>query len=388
MIKLENLYQDVYLDEKGRPAFDELIIAVTKQRDSFSEQALVPQDIVNLMKQAGFFRSTVPACFGGNAGNPLPFLLSIEKLSSIDGSTGWVGSFGSSNYYLAALPVETQAKIYADGPDQMFAGGLFPVQPAQRKENGWIVNGRWKFSSGCKTADWIGVGISEAAKDGFNDKPRSVILPASQVDIIDSWDAMGMEGTGSHDLSVTDQYVTEDWSFIRGAEATIDELMYKIPTVALSGQVHTAVSLGLASAALLELVKICKGATTTGAPSLADRAYFRIGLAKATAEYFSARSYFYDIAEEVWHTLESGSEVSTDLTNEMRLSATHAAQTSAQVVERCYRIAGINSIFKTARIQKILRDAMVITQHAHINESVFDGAGAVMTGVEPFRGYI
>jgi hypothetical protein len=72
----------------------------------------------------------------------------------------------------------------------------------------------------------------------------------------------------------------------------------------------------------------------------------------------------------------------------MKLSSTHAAEVCGDVVKRCYNLSGIGSIYLNRRLQKILRDIMVSVQHAHINESVFDGAGAVMTNVEPFKGYL
>lgn len=388
MSTIDNLYHDVFLDSSNKNDFNLLIQQIEIERDLFSEQSYVSQPIVDLMKKVGFFRVSVPRVFGGNAGNPLPFLQSLEKLAAIDGSSAWVASFGSSNYYLAALPKETQDFIYKNGPDQIFAGGLFPVQSATRKDDGWIVNGQWKFSSGCKTADWLGVGICENASGGFQDKPRTVIFPKSEVDIVENWNVFGMEGTGSHDLKVQDKFVNEDWSFVRGAAAVIDEPLYHIPTVAFSAQVHTVVALGLAASALQELLNICQGQTTTGAPKLADRAYFRIGLSKNSVKFLSARSYFYEICHRVWCEIEKGNEISKDLENEMRLTSTYTAHLCAEVVKDCYSISGINSIFANKRMQKILRDTLVITQHAHLNESVFDGAGAVMTKTEPFKGYI
>ena len=133
---------------------------------------------------------------------------------------------------------------------------------------------------------------------------------------------------------------------------------------------------------------MCHAQTTTGAPSLANRAYFRTNLAQATAEYLGTRAYFYEVISAAWHEIESVGEVSRHTTNNLRLSATYTAQTCMNVVQRCYKIAGINGIFKRSRMQKILRDAQVITQHAHINESVFDGAGAVLANIEPFKGYL
>lgn len=383
-----NLYENVWIDEPGKAAFNALLAEVEKGRDEYSEQRFVPPKIVDLMKQVGFFRAAVPKRFGGIADNPKSFLQSIERLSSVDGSTGWVASFGSSNYYLAALPIETQEAIYKSGPDQMFAGGLFPVQPAKREGDGWRINGQWKFSSGCKTADWAGVGILGKSSSGFNDMPRLAIMPVSQVSVVDNWDVMGMEGTGSHDLLVENQFVAEDWTFLRGASPKIEEPLYRIPTVPFAGQVHTAVILGLAAAALKELLNMCQGQTTTGAPKLADRAYFRMALARATAAFLSVRAYFYEVADRVWERIEGGHEVSRELTNEIKLSSAYAAEVCGDVVKRCYNLSGISSIYLNRRLQKIMRDTMVSLQHAHINESVFDGAGAIITNVEPFKGYM
>ena len=95
----------------------------------------------------------------------------IERISEADGSAGWVASFGSAGVYLAALPPETLAEIYAQSPDLVFAGGLFPLQPAEAVEGGWQVNGTWKFASGCKGADLLGVGIGAAGG-----KPRTAVF--------------------------------------------------------------------------------------------------------------------------------------------------------------------------------------------------------------------
>jgi hypothetical protein len=61
---------------------------------------------------------------------PTEFLALIERISVVDGSTGWVASFGSQLIYLGSVPLDTQAELYADGPDVVLAGALFPVQPA------------------------------------------------------------------------------------------------------------------------------------------------------------------------------------------------------------------------------------------------------------------
>jgi alkylation response protein AidB-like acyl-CoA dehydrogenase len=105
--------------------------------------------MIERFKQVGIYRAATPKCFGGDALVPARFLQMIERISEADGSAGWVASFGSAGVYLAALPKETLSEIYAQSPDLVFAGGLFPLQPAEAVEGGWQVNGTWKFASGC-----------------------------------------------------------------------------------------------------------------------------------------------------------------------------------------------------------------------------------------------
>jgi alkylation response protein AidB-like acyl-CoA dehydrogenase len=73
--------------------------------------------------------------------------------------------------------------------------------------------------------------------------------------------------------------------------------------------------------------------------------------------------------------------------NLLRLSATHAAQTSADVVQRAYRMAGIAAIYRNNPLQRMVRDSMVVTQHAFLGEATYDGAGAIFTGIPPVTPY-
>jgi alkylation response protein AidB-like acyl-CoA dehydrogenase len=313
----------------------------------------------------------------------------IERIAVADGSAAWVASFGSANVYLAALPLATQQAIYASGPDQVFAGGLFPVQVAQAAPGGWRVHGTWKFASGCKGADWLGVGIGVGKDGGAPGKPRTAVFRAAQVEIVENWDVVGMQGTGSHDLRVTDQFVAEDWTFVRGGAPTVDEPLYRYPTIAYAAQVLAVVNLGLARAALDVANHMAGGRkTTTGAPQLADRAYYRIELAKAEAQLRSARAFFYESTDEVWQSILAGNDVTPDQVSLLRLAATQIAREGADVVGRAYRLGGTMAIYRSHPLQRLMRDAMVVTQHAFLGEGNYDGAGAVFVGVPPIPGYL
>nr|WP_321794072.1 acyl-CoA dehydrogenase family protein [Caballeronia sp. J97] len=368
---------------------DDVIAEIAERRDEFDRLSHVPRDVIENMKRAGIYRAATPKRFGGDARAPGEFLNMIERIAVADGSAAWVASFGSANLYLAALPLATQAEIYATGPDQVFAGGLFPVQNAQPAPGGFRVNGTWKFASGCKGADWLGVGIGTGKPGEAPGKPRTAVFRPAQVEIVENWNVVGMQGTGSHDLRVTDQFVAEDWTFVRGGTPTVDEPLYRYPTIAYAAQVLAVVNLGLARAALDVANHMSGGRkTTTGAPQLADRAYYRIELAKAEAQLRSARAFFYESTDGVWQSILAGNEVTPDQVSLLRLCATQIAREGADVVNRAYRLGGTMAIYRTHPLQRLMRDAMVVTQHAFLGEGNYDGAGAVFVGVPPIPGYL
>ena len=365
---------------------NEVIAEIASRREEFERVSHVPRDVIAMLKRAGVYRAATPQRFGGDARPPGEFLHMIERIAVADGSAAWVASFGSATIYLAALPLATQAQIYAEGPDQVFAGGLFPLQPAQRVDGGFMVNGTWKFASGCKGADWLGVGIGAVSAGG---KPRTAVFRPQQVEIVENWDVVGMQGTGSHDLRVTNQFSPDEWTFERGGESQVDEPLYRYPSIAYAAQVLAVVNLGLARAALNAVNHMSGGRkTTTGAPQLADRAYFRIELSKAEAQLRSARAFFYETTDDVWQSILTGNPVTSEQVSLLRLAATQIAREGADVVHRAYRLGGTTAIYKSHPLQRFLRDSMVVTQHAFLAEGNYDGAGAVFVGVSPIPGYL
>ena len=382
---------DPYPEYAGPLTLDVLIEEIERRRDEFDHLSHVPRDMIAKMKRAGIFRASTPRRFGGDALPPPQFLRILERIAIADGSTAWVAAFGSANTYLASLPIETQQHIYAKGPDQVFAGGLYPLQPAAKVPGGFMVSGQWRFASGCKGADWIGVGIGGTpanSGDTGAGKPFTAVFPAHEVEIVENWNVVGMQGTGSHDLRLRDKFVDAQWTFVRGGQALIDEPLYRYPAVAYQAQVHAAVNIGLARAAL-DLLTDMSGSTktTTGAPRLADRGYYRSGLAKAEANWHSARAFFYESAESAWQTIIAGDPVTQNQANLMRLSATHAAQVCAEVVMQAYQLAGIAAIYRENRLQRLVRDSIVVTQHAFLGEGTYDASGALFAGIAPVTPY-
>lgn len=368
-------------------ALQRLLEEARARRMEFARQGRLSGDIVDLLKQAGIFRALVARRFGGEELSPSDFCRLVERISAADGSTGWIASFGHAAIYLSALPVATLETIYADGPDVIFAGGIFPPKPARRVEGGFLVNGRWSWASGCTAAAYLGVGI-KLEEGGESGLPRMAVIPRENATIIDNWDVNGLRGTGSHDIEVAGVVVPEDWTFIRGGASSLDTPLFRYPTLAIASQVLAVVALGAARAALDQAIGMAgERASITGAPRLADHAHVQIELAKAEAQLRSARAFLYETTDQAFERLATDEELDLQTRTLLRLSATNAAKVGAEVTRQAYTMCGTAGIFTDHPLAQALQDALVVPQHTFLSEGTWQSAGRMLLGLEAGPGF-
>lgn len=370
-------------------ALEELLRILPSRRQEMVDNQQQPDDVVELFREVGVYRALVAKRFGGDEASPAEFLRLIERISSVDASSGWVASFGFSAIYLSSLPVATLEKMYANGPDVIFAGGIFPPQPAVPVDGGLKVNGRWAWGSGSTGADLIGVGIKVEGGASTGGLPRIAVMPSSSVTLDRSnWNVNGMRGTGSHDMVVEDVVVPEEWTFIRGGASNLTEPLYQYPSMALAAQVLAVVALGAARGALDDLIEMAGGRTSiTGAPVLADRAFVQTEIAKAEALVRSAKAFFYEATEQAYDALCKGDALNDEARVMLRLSSSHAAKAGADACMSVYRVAGTTGIYADSSIGQRLQDALIVPQHAFLSEGTFMSAGRCILGLDPLPGY-
>lgn len=355
----------------------------------FDDQAYVSLDIIDKLKKIGVYRALVPSCFGGDECSPREFCELIEKISVADGSVGWVASFGMSPAYLGSLPEETLAKLYKLSPDIVFAAGIFPPQPAEVTADGLVVNGRWKFSSGCMGADVLGVGIKPQIANEAQGLPRLAVIPADQVQIDMTWDTVGLKGTGSHDLVVNDVLVKEDWTFVRGEPSKRPEPFFRYPSLSFATQVLTVVGIGVAAAALEEFRTLAPGkASITGGSEIANHPVTQYEFAQAEAEFLAARTWFYQTMDVVWDEILKGQTPTIEQISHMRLSCTHAARVAANVARKMQMLAGMTAIYTNNAFSRFVNDTNVVTQHAFMGDATLLNAGSISFGLPPTPGYL
>lgn len=274
-----------------------LAAAVTLQAASnqIEQERCLPPGLVRELKQAGVFRMRMPRSWGGTELDPLSQLRVLEELSYADASVGWCATIGCDTGYFSAYLDQAAAREMFD-VDMITGGNLARTAgQAQRVAGGYRVTGRWPFASGCRHADWMIASCLVYDGDvqiiGGDGTPltRVCFLTPGQCQIIDTWDTIGLRGTGSHDFSVTEVFVPDTHCFnYQSLKPVRPEPLYSFP--GFIGGKFGAVPLGVARAALdatVELARrssarpVMKGDEFIPRHPLIEEGYMQAGIAQA-----------------------------------------------------------------------------------------------------------
>jgi alkylation response protein AidB-like acyl-CoA dehydrogenase len=356
--------------------------SIAARSDEISLGRRVPPDLVDDLTAAGCFRSLVPPTHGGAGLDLTAHLRVLEVLARADGSVGWTVMIGSAApVILGLLPRPSFDEVYASGPDVALAGAFNPTGGATPQEDGFRVTGQWSYASGCQHAHWF---IAHCVVDDGRLPPvRMMVLPASEVEIKDTWFVSGLSGTGSHDFAVNDVFVPEPRSFVLGGAPCLDGPVHRIPELSFSTLTMGAVAVGIAQGALDEALDLALDKVPAFEVStLASRPLFQHELGAADAQLRAARSLLHAQAADAWAQASAGTPFTDEARARIRAGATWVVHAAAEVVDTAYTLGGGTSNNLSSPLQRRLRDARAVTQHFAVKPDTFTMAGAVLAGQE------
>lgn len=367
----------------------ELLPAIRARADEIEAARRLPADLHRTLAVAGFYRSWAPRECGGLELAVWPVVEAIETLATADGSTAWcIFIAATSATALALLPEETARGVFAAPETTLLSGVFAPLGTAELAGDSLRVNGRWPFGSGTQNADWVLAGC-RLQRDGqpitrANGAPREhmVLVPAREVEFLDTWHVSGLCGTGSTDFALRDVRVPAERVVGYLREQPPDRPLYRFPLFALLSLGIGAVALGLARAAINELVELAGAKRPTGSRrTLAERAAAQSGVAEAEAELRAARAFLREAVEAAWAHAAAGDPVPVELRRDLRLATTHATRASARAVDRMYDLGGATSVYRRSPLQRIFRDVHVATQHMLVAPATLELAGRMFLGL-------
>jgi hypothetical protein len=123
--------------------------------DEIEQARRLPPQLVHEMQRAGVFRMAMPRAWGGPELDFLTQIRVIEELSIADASAGWCAMIGVDGGYMTAYIDQAVARDMYSDIDSVTAITFAPPGKAVKTRDGFIVNGRWPFASGCQHATWL-----------------------------------------------------------------------------------------------------------------------------------------------------------------------------------------------------------------------------------------
>ena len=362
------------------------------------EKRRLSRPMVDAMLQAGLYSMSAPKAFGGLEVDPLTMIRVVEEVARHDSAAGWNLNLSvGGNFIPAWLPDEGAAEIMTSHPQTIIVGSFTPGQQAIPVAGGYRLSGQWPFVSGSHDGHWFLFlpQIMDRDQPRRNDRgapvQRLMFFPADRAHILDTWHTLGMRGTGSNDVAVSDLFIPERHTALL-APLEKPGTAYQGPLYRLTIWAPIALlappALGIARAAIDNLIALAGTKTPSyTAKALGQRQVVQRQVAEAEATLGAGRAYLYTTFQESWAAAVQGAEITLAQKLKMQLAISHAVGCAAKAVELVHAAAGTSSIRNEYPFQQYFRDVHTITQHAFASASRYESVGALLLGLESDWGF-
>ncbi len=379
-------------------AHEELLAAAVRLQPLLRESTLaseamrkLPQEAIDALTEAGFFRLLKPRRFGGVHTRQRTMLEIAETLGQAIASAAWLVSIGAT----AAVVVrhgseQAQSEIFR-APDARIAGGLSPGT-AHRVDGGFTISGSWSYASGAPHADWASIGVVVPGQDPDQDRADVqnflCFVPATDVRLRDTWHTAGMRGTASQTFLADQVFVPEHRAIAFESLATGRTpgggSGYRLPLAPVAALLLVGLLLGLGQAAVDLVLQTSPSKSLTGTSFVhqRDSTGVQIQVAEAQLKLRSARLHAFEVAD----ALDSGEIVNGQAGYPLRALARaqcgYAARQVLEAIQILIDVHGAGSFADSSAMQQYWRDANVAARHAALNSYVgYEIYGKSLLGV-------
>ncbi len=362
------------------PATADIVAELRTQAPAFAARAgdaersrSAPAASVATLQALGAHRLLQPRTFGGAERGIRDHCEVVAAASEGCMATGWcLAVWSAHNWMLAQLDARGQAELWVT-PDVRITASIVPRTRFESNADGVLVHGRFPFGSGADHAGAFAVGgIVE-----IEGAPQGVIavLPANAVTIDhESWQVMGLRGTGSKDLLVREPVRVPWQRVLRMAEvsrrtapgqALPSAALYRAPFRPVAALVLAPPVLGAARAALARFIERTAGHALpmAGMASQRQDPAARLRVAEASAEIDGAELLLLRAADDCDALGRRGEHDALAEARVLRDTA-FAVRLCARAVDRLFEAAGGSSLAEAEPLQRLWRDIMAARSHA------------------------
>lgn len=370
-------------------AAKEILDLITSSREETESARKLAPAIVEQLSSLKLFRMGLPKSLGGWEDNPVETLKVYELLASAEASVAWI----VWNNHLACtfgryLDNTSMQEVYND-PSHVYANSARPEGIAETVPGGYMVSGKWTLVSGCELADWFVLRCLVTSENspktlGPGANLKLFFIPKKAVEVVDTWNVGGLNGTGSHDIVIKDTFVKEQYAVDFGSPVALDNAYSRLPIGCINSAGCAAMALGVLKAATDDLIKMCLDRVTPGkSPDLRDRDTVQAAIAKSRTLLASKRSQLHSSVATLWQEAQNENTFTDEQLADVWAASCEAAREARAMVSEIYAVAGTVSLYKKYKIERAHRDVHAILQHGIIQPHWMNQAGMAYVGLTP-----
>jgi alkylation response protein AidB-like acyl-CoA dehydrogenase len=334
----------------------------------------VPRETVELLRREGLFSLTLPRELGGAEADPGTVLSVIDEISWADPSVGWALMIGQSSGFLGWATMDTGKAVVSATPDPVIACALAPMgvgnvlaaeATGTAAEPVYRLDGRWAINSGCRHADWF-IAAFAMKHDGVDtpswgaDFVRFAVMPADQVQVLDTWAVSGLRGSGSDDVVISGVDVPHSMTFSPFFEAAEhDGPLYKLSYFSFLMMMMGGFSCGVARRALDEVLALARAGEVL---DIADPDV-HVELWRQDNDRLAARLLLHDAAEAAYRECRTEGAARAETRARFAGAVQLAQRTAENVVDWAYHAAGASALRDEHPLQRCWRDIHAAGAH-------------------------
>ena len=317
--------------------------ALRERRGQCKAIRRVPDETIQDFHDAGFFKILQPEQWGGYAMDPQVFYAVGLEVARHCMSSAWVlGVVAVHNWQLAVFDDQAAQDVWAEDPSVLISSSYAPVGKVKVVDGGYRLSGRWSFSSGSEHCKWAFLGAvvptPEAPFDMSN--YRTFLVPIEDYEIVDNWDVVGLQGTGSHDVVVENAFVPEHrthksmdgYLCDNPGNAVNDAPLYRMPFMQVFVRAVCTATLGATEGALEQFIEVAK-TRQVGPNKMMNDPFARVLAADVRAEIEEMKLTMYRNFDAMMNCTRAGEPIPVE--NRIRYR-----YDSAVVADRCLELSG------------------------------------------------
>jgi len=353
----------------------DLLPTFRERADEAERLRQVPEASVKALEETGFFRMLQPKRYGGLETDPVDFFTAVREIASADGSTGWISSvLGVHPWQVGLFADEAQAAVWGTDESTRLSSSYAPTGKAQVTEGGYLLSGRWSFSSGSAHASWVLLGGLVFNADGNVIDFKTFMVPRDKYEIVDVWNVVGLRGTGCNDILVEETFIPEAFTLSMGEtgqckgpgqEVNTSDL-YKLPFHSLFTTTITTPIVGMATGAYQEHVDMQQKrvrAAYLGEKASSDP-FAAVRIAKASSEIDAAWALLVSNLREEQAHVAKGEKIPLSLRLRVRRDQVLGTQRAIDAIDALFEASGGRALAEGTYLQRAWRDAHAGRVHA------------------------